>query len=326
MRVSADASRIAGGNAEQTRLWDVRSGGLLATVAGAHPLFSPDGSRFVTRGGGAARVFSATDGEPRQRVLGSEAAFRADGSLWVLRDSQVVDGDSEASLGGVREPRGIGQLLAEPGLVLVIAGTSIQVWRPDASSMEWSEDFTLLDNRGAYGIFGVGILAGGRFLAVTAESIHGTAILDARTGKRLRTLPISMLAMSEQGTVGAHLDIEYSSVQSRPGRVDVWPATPPRGFFLKRPAPLMLSETVNHRVTGLALSPGGERLAIARDDGVSVLEVGRGTAPVRAGDGIPGLQYSHGGTWIDTAALAFAPDGSWLAMAHAEEAVRIVGL
>jgi hypothetical protein len=111
--VTADGTKIATGGAGAARLWDARSGALLATVAGATTLAAlPDSGAFVTRG---------DDGTARRVALAG-----ADGTVTV---TDAATGRRWTSL-----DVGTGETLAVlAGSVLVTAplhGGVARVWEP----------------------------------------------------------------------------------------------------------------------------------------------------------------------------------------------------
>jgi WD40 repeat protein/tRNA A-37 threonylcarbamoyl transferase component Bud32 len=319
---SPDGTRLASGSVDRTaRVWDAATGKLLATCRGhassVHSVaFSPDGARLVT---------SSADGTVMQwdTRTGQRIELPYDGHGALLQSAVYSpDGQWVASAGEDRTIRvwrarglqDVAVLHGHTGVVLEVAfapgGRQLasrscrtgdeRGW--DGTVRVWDLDPqaplpVLQGHRGA--IRAVAYSPDHRWLA-SASWDKTVRLWDAATGEQCATLPhpsfVFGLAFGPDGTwlvTGSRQDV----------RLRIWDVTTAR---VRKEIPLHGGNVLFHSLT---LSPDGTRVAATTEDlqfknpRLTVFDIASGKA-----------LFSTKG-----AALAYSPDGRWLAVRPEEE-------
>ena len=297
-------------------IWDAASGSLLATCRGhANKVlgvsFSPDGMRLVsTSSDGTVRQWAVATGRevepPYDRHSGdvTAAVFSPDGR-WVasagndrtVRVWQATGRQDVAVLHGHTGPVAVvefapdGHRLASVShrtrLVPVVADDTIRVWEVDPRAT-----LPVLRGHRSY-VYPVAYSPDGRWIA-SGDWDNRLRLWDARTGEACAILDngdfVKTLAFSPDSS---------RVVSARQDRLQVWEvATGRRVQEIQSPAPNILA---------LAFHPDGATLAALNGSsgsgGVTVFNAATGGVVARLR-----LAGRH-----DTKALAYSPDGRWLA-------------
>ena len=311
---SPDGKLLSAGHEDGTAsIWDAVTGSLLATCRGhANKVlgvsFSPDGTRLVsTSSDGTVRQWAVATGRevepPYDRHSGdvTAAVYSPDGR-WVasagtdrtVRVWQATGRQDVAVLHGHTGP--VAELAFAPGgrrlasvshptrLVPVVADGTIRVWDVDPRAT-----LPVLRGHGSY-VYPVAYSPDGRWIA-SGDWDNRLRLWDARTGEAC--------AILDNGDLVKSLAFSPDSsrvVSARHDRLQVWEvATGRRVQEFPVPAPNIL---------GLAFHPDGATLAaLDGSGGATVLNAATGAVVARLR-----LAARH-----DTKALAFSPDGRWLA-------------
>jgi WD40 repeat protein/tRNA A-37 threonylcarbamoyl transferase component Bud32 len=323
---SPDGTRLAAGEMDAIRLWDVAAGKEISTLHGGLAsvfalAFSPDGRQLAAallRGGGVAstseiKVWELATGRevvtfsgavggtfalaftPDGRRLASTGYYHRDVMLWDTsggRELLALRIDDPNRLGG---PGGDSRLAFSPdGTRLALVGfNGVSIW--EAAAVH-----EVLTIHAPVSVWGVSFSPDGRRLAA-ADNHDAVSIRGATTGRVLLTLPETDVS---HGT--ALIDARFSpdgrrvaaavAAQSR-GKVTIWDATTGR----------VEGQLAGHAgyVVQLAFSPDGRRVATASHDRtVKVWDV----ATLR-----PILDLAGHADRVN--GVAFSPDGRLLAAA-----------
>jgi WD40 repeat protein len=317
---SPDGQRLASAGEDQTaRLWDPATGALLATCRGhisrvLSVAFRPDGARLVTTSSdGTVRQWDAATGRevepPYDRHTGEVAAavYSPDG-LWVAS----AGSDRTIRVWRATGRQDVAILHGHTGSVTGVAfapdsrrlaSVSIRIgleWAGDATARVWDVDpraaLPVLRGHTSY-VYPVAYSPDGRWIASGGWD-STVRLWDGRTGEAA-SAPldngdlVKTLAFSPDGS---------RLVTARRDRLQVWEvATLRRRQDLQVPAP---------NVVAVAFRPDGAALAaLDGSGGATVFDaaIGAVVARLRLGAG-------H-----DTKALAYSPDGRWLAGAGADQ-------
>ncbi|WZO99343.1 protein kinase [Isosphaeraceae bacterium EP7] len=341
---SPDGTRLASFSEDQTAcLWDPATGALIATCRGhasklLDAAFRPDGARLVTSSGdGTVRQWDAATGRevepPYDRHSGEVAAvvYSPDGQ-WVAsgggadrtirvwwatgrQDLAVLNGHTGAVVGLAFAPNGrrLASLSIEHG----------HGYRGDDTVRLWDLDpratLPVLRGHTSY-VYPVAFSPDGRWLA--SGSWDGTACLwDGATGEPCAALPhpgiVSSLAYSPDGT-----RLVSESYGDR--RLRIWDAATARvhkeipdpagslPFVTASPdgsrdstSPRVLRELIQDMVI---VSPDGRRAAATAYDHKAKFHLG-----------VRDLASGERLFAAEGAALAYSPDGRWLAVRAADE-------
>jgi WD40 repeat protein len=315
---SPDGTRLASGGEDRTaRLWDAATGALLATCREhvskvLSTAFSPDGARFLTTSSdGTVRQWDSTTGReieaPYERHTGEVAAavYSPDGQ-WVA--SAGSDRTVRAWRATGRQDVAIlhGHTGAVNGVAFVpdrrrlvsLSGNSYLGWTGDGSVRVWEMDpgatLPVLRGHTSY-VYPVAFSPDGRWIASGGwDSTLPLRLWDALTGELCATLRV-------RGTVRALAFGPDSSwlvsASDLTNQLQVWDvATGERRKEFQVPGGVVLAIT---------MSPAGTRLAAVTRDGIlSVLESATGREIT---------SWRVDGGWLEKKALAYSPDGRWLA-------------
>lgn len=283
---TADGRRLAvylGSDSPRTDVWDVTTGGRIATLAEGHSvprspgLLSPDGSRLLTRLPAA--------GAAHPRSLATAALWDATSGARVA----LLEGHEGFIAGGAFSPAG--------GRVATVSydGTA-RLW--DAATGAAGPVL-----RGHQGwVMRVNFTPDAR--ALVTSSHDGTVrVWDAATGAAMRVLPVSagrllLHTLSPDGTRVATAADDRTTA--------VWDiATGERIASFTSHA---------HQIIALEFSPDGTRLATGSTDGTVRLwnpDTGEELTTLRHGPPIAALAFSPDGTCLATAARDEGPIRLW---------------
>ncbi len=316
---SPDGARVASaGDDNMARLWDSGTGALLATCRGhaskvLSTAFRPDGARLVTTSSdGTVRQWDATTGreveQPYERHSGdvTAAVYSPDGQSLASADTDRTIRVWRAA-GGQDVAVLHGHTGAVPKLVFAADGRRLASlscasgigWQADSSVRVWEvgprATLPVLRGHTSY-VYPVAFSPDGRWIASGGWD-NTVRLWDAATGEPCATLPhpgiIPSLAYSRDGS-------SLVSGNYRDDRLRIWDSTTAR---LRKE--IHGPEGIFRFVT---VSPDGTRVAATSYDAQSkfrlrVCDVGSGER----------LFSAEGG------ALAYSPDGRWLAARDADE-------
>jgi WD40 repeat protein/tRNA A-37 threonylcarbamoyl transferase component Bud32 len=318
---SPDSERLATGSVDKTaRVWDVATGRLLATCEGhmstvQSATFSPDGTRLVTASadttvrqwdaktgkaiestyeGHTSELFSAVYSPNGQWIAsaGHDRTIR----VWRARDQQelaVLHGHAGRIFQVAFEPGGRRLASLSVRVYSVVGDDTVRVWDVDPEA-----SLPVLHGH-AKSIYPVAYSPDGRWLA--SGSWDRTARLwDAATGESCATLAhdsyVFDLAFGPDSTwlvTGSRKD----------GRLRIWDVAAAK---VRREIPLQHKDWL---FVSLTVSPDGKRVATTEQDQqfknhrLTVLDIAS-DQPLFSTEGV---------------ALAYSPDGRWLAIRAADE-------
>jgi WD40 repeat protein/predicted Ser/Thr protein kinase len=315
---SPDGTQLASsGEDRSARLWDSASGALLATCRGHAGRvlcvsFSPDGTRLLTASGDGVRQWDVATGRevepPYDRHSGEvmAAAYSPDG-LWVAstgsdrtvrvwqaigrQDVAVLHGHTGNVTGVAFAPDGRRLVSLSNASMLSIAGDdTVRVWEVDSQAT-----LPVLRGHTSY-VYPVVFSPDGRWIA-SGDWDNKIRLWDARTGEACAGPLengdfVKTLAFSPDGC---------RLVSARQDWLQVWDVA--TGRRLKE------SQVPVPNILALEFRPDGATLAaLDGSGGVTVFDDKTGAVVARLR-----LGASH-----DTKALAYSPDGRWLAGAGAD--------
>jgi WD40 repeat protein len=316
---SPDGTRLASAGEDRTaRLWDPVSGALVATCRGhisrvLSVAFRPDGVRLVTTSSdGTVRQWEAATGrevEPpydRHSDAAGVAVYSPDGQ-WVasagndrtIRVWQATGREDVAILHG-HTGVVVGVAFAPDGHRLASLSIDRTLdWAAEATARVWDVDpratLPVLRGHTSY-VYPVAYSPDGRWIASGGWD-NEVRLWDARTGEACAALDngdlVKTLTFSPDGS---------RLVSARQDRLQVWEvATLRRLKEIQVPAPNILA---------VAFRPDGATLAaLDGSGGATVFDATTGAVVARLR-----LGASH-----DTKALAYSPDGRWLAGAGPDQ-------
>jgi WD40 repeat protein len=318
---SPDGTRLgSAGDDQVARLWDPASGALLATCRGHESkilsaAFRPDGARLVTTSSdGTVRQWDAATGREVEAPYDSHsgdvaaAVYSPDGH-WVAsagtdrtvrvwrakgrQDVAILHGHTGAVIGVAFAPDGrrLASLSRDSTDFPFAADGTVRVWDVDPRAT-----LPVLRGHRSY-VYPVAYSPDGRWIA-SGDWDNQVRLWDAATGEWCATLPhpgyVLSLAFSPEGqrlVTGSFGDDRLRVWDVATGRVRKEIQGPGRGFRF------------------LTLSPDGRRVAANADN-----------APFRVCDLTSGERlFSAKGQ-----ALAYSPDGRWLAIVRAGEEKTVV--
>jgi WD40 repeat protein/predicted Ser/Thr protein kinase len=316
---SPDGTHIASsGEDRAARVWDAASGALLATCRGhaARVLgvsFSPDGTRLLTTAGDGVRQWDVATGRevepPYDRHTGEvmAAVYSPDGR-WVAstgsdrtvrvwqaigrEDLAVLHGHTANVTGVAFAPDGRHLVSLSRASMLGIAGDdTVRVWEVDPHAT-----LPVLRGHRSY-VYPVTFSPDGRWIA-SGDWDNKVRLWDARTGE-------AACEPLDNGDLVKTLDFSPDGtrlVSARQDRLQVWDvATGRRLKEIQVPAPNILA--VEFRPDGVTLA------ALDGSGGVTIFDDKSGVAVARL----------HVGAAHDSKALAYSPDGRWLAAAGPDQ-------
>jgi WD40 repeat protein/Flp pilus assembly protein TadD len=330
---SPDGRYLAAGEEGILKLWDTTTGGLLQSIGGHNGqvwgvAFSPDGRQLASAGAdGTVRVWNVPRGEEVVLIRGHRGAVRSvafspDGQRLVTggNDGTVKVWDlmvhpEYGSMQRATEPEAVA--FAENGAHLVIAhrGGRLLTTSCDTSAPVGSASRVALTNKWMTPADPACLYADGRRLAGVSEDDPTVAkCWEVRTGQerlvlRGHTLPLWLVTTNPDGRrIATSGRVPRGQVPR--GEVKVWDGAEGR--------PLLELAEPGLSVTRLALSPDGDRLALAGVQATSVpgKEKTKSEAVLRV-YAIDSGQVTHSFSGGDSPllGLAFSPDGTRLAAA-----------
>ncbi len=261
--------------------------------------FSPDGSQLasVSRDK-TVKLWDLKTGALIRSIAGaieqlSSVSYSGDGKRLAVGDIglqvRLIDVTSGEVLKTIAHPDAVGEAALNPdGSLLAIAGLADNGAVYDAATEKKKFEF-----RGRTARFS----ADGKTLLISSAS-GSFSLLDAKTGKARKTVPtpqeLPLTTMTPSGTT-------IASWTAGGVNVKVWTDAGKLSTVLK--GPIAEIDRRPARVTGVGLTPDGQRVIVGGGDGLVRLWNAK-TATVEQ-------------TWPadKTSALAVSPDGSWFAVA-----------
>ena len=303
---SPNGEMLASGSTDKTvQLWDTTTGELLAILTGhingiIALAFSPDGKMLVS---------SSTDGTIRfwQTETGAPVDNLITGHTQSIKAATFFQGGS--TLASVAFNGVITFWDVETSQKSAIQDAGQRNWFP---TLAFSPNGTKLASVGAENTM---IFGGGHGISFSSgRSDHLIRLTDVSTGRELTTLPhnkgTDKLTFSPDGRTVAFSGIgEIRLWNTETGTEQEIPLADPKADVFDMP-----------RVTALAFSPNGARLASGTQQGkVQMWDVLTGGALAAFEELTVRENSGHIATSDDIAALAFSPDGTLLAVgAHSQ--------